>query len=283
MPKLSARPTAVALILCLSALTRPALAQDDFAEEPSAPPPNRWTIIPEAKLLVEYDSNALQLPGSPSDSIAKLYAGAVATYNFEGDTQVLLQYQAQLWRYADLPIFNVLLNIGTVLVTQKFDLVGVKIMDNISLFGGGQVVYKEPTSTGFSRVDFNFLAGFSATKAFGNDKLLVGGYQFANLLADVPQTAYSAHALNMLFRMGLMREIILSSTYQLQLRVPQDATIAKTLRNTIGLGFEFLPIQGLSINVGGDYSYEFAAPIRSRIDYYSFNVSLGSNLIFGLP
>ena len=111
----------------------------------------------------------------------------------------------------------------------------------------------------------------------------MGGYQFANLLADVPQTAYSAHALNMLFRMALLPEIILSSTYQLQLRLPQDPGIAKSLRNTIGLGFEFLPVSGLSINVGGDYTYEFAAPIRNRIDYYSFNVSLGSNLIFGLP
>lgn len=272
--------TVVWLIWSLAAL--PACAQSEETE-PSAPPRDRWTIIPEGKIQLEYDTNALQLPGFGEDTIAKLFVGAVATYDFPSDTQLLSQYQLQVWRYANLPIYNVMLHIGTLLVSQKFDVLGLKVMDTISPFFGGQVVYKEPTTQGVSRVDFNVLAGFSATKTFGSDKLLVGGYQFANLLAEVPQTAYSAHGINVLYRMGLLREIILSTGYQLQLRLPWEPGIAKNLRNTLSLGFQFLPVPGLSINLNGDYTYEYAGPLRSRIDYFSLGISLGSNLIFTLP
>lgn len=281
LTKRTACLTWVPLLALLILPSVPVLAQEE--EDTGGPPVNRWTIIPEGKVLVEYNSNAIQQPGFRDDTIAKLFAGAIASYNWPTDTSVLMQCQAQIWRYADLPIFNVALNILTLIASQKFDLVNAKIMDTISIFGGGQMVYKQPTTQGFSRLDFNALAGFSATKAFGSDKLLVGGYQFANLLADVPQTAYSAHGMNILFRWGLLREVIFNASYQLQLRLPQDPSIPKNLRNTLGVGFEFLPIPGLSITLNGDYSHEYAAPIRFRHDYFSVSIGVGSNLAFGLP
>lgn len=287
---LPASTRVLACALTALTLTMPAGAQES-GDALGMGGRDAWTLIPEARLQLEYDSNALQLPGVRDDTLGKLVGGATFIYEFaRGElgvgsaTQLIGQYQGQLWRYAELPAFNVLLNILTVQLAERFDLVGVKIIDNISPFMGGQVVYKMPTGTGVSRLDFNVLAGLVATKAFGRDKALVTGYQFSSLLADVPQTAYSAHTLYVLYRMGLVPNLLnLSTSYQLQFRAPLDVGTAKQLRNTLGLSFQFTPVAGVMISVGGDYTNQYTAPLSGRIDYYSFNVSFGSDLLLASP
>lgn len=65
--------------------------------------------------------------------------------------------------------------------------------------------------------------------------------------------------------------------------MPQDAGVAKQLRNTLGVSFQFTPVKGFVIGVGGDYTHQYAAPLAGRIDYYSFNVNIGSDLLLVLP
>lgn len=280
-----------AMAITCSSLLPPALA---FAEEDERLPSPRgpaWTIVPEGRIQYEYSTNSLQLSGSGADSIGKLFVGTGFNYDFARDelgigssTQLTGQYQLQVWRYAQQPIYNVALNIFTLILGEKFHTPGFKLMDTITPYIGGQLVHKLPTSSGVNRLDGNFLAGFNALKIFGRDRYLAGGYQFSNLLAEVPQTAYSAHTLNVLYRMGLLPgSIDLIASYQLQLRVPQDRTVEKNLRNTVGVSFQFTIYPGFTATLGGDYTNQYAAPIAARLDYYTVNVSLGSNMFLNLP
>lgn len=275
------------VILAMALISLPAHAQELLDEDlfPTAPARPSLTVIPEGRTVVEYATNGVQLPGFPHDAIGKLVLGAAFVKEFSTNTQLLGQYQTQIWRYADLPVFNVALNILTVQAAQRFELGSFLMMDFVSPFLGGQAIYKAPMSVeGVSRLDFNVLAGVTAVKMFGRDKVLVAGYQFSNLLADVPQTAYSAHTVNLLFRAAIWPERInLMLNYLLQLRLPWDRGVEKNLRNSVGVGFQFMPVAGLVIGVGGDYTYQYAVPLRARIDYYTFNVSIGTDMFLSLP
>jgi len=268
----------LSLLVALSSIGRPAVAEEERSEP-------RFTLRPEAKLQLEWDSNAIRDVGGTSDTIFKTFAGFTAAYKFPTDTAITGQYQLQLWRFLSQSVNSTLLNVGTLLVSQK---IATPWFTSLDPFLGAQIIAKSPTDLvgGVARTDYNLLAGFNIVQSIDTDSLFVGGYRYDRLQAEVFETQFSGHALNFAYRNAFDKQFLFAAGYELQYRVALATTAEDVLRNSVSVGMDYYPIQWLRVGATAQYVNDIFTSSRTArtvggVDYWVIGLNVGSNLLFG--
>lgn len=268
----------VLLVLVAGCLLFPPLAR---AEEKSLQREIRpFFLQPEARFRLDFESNALQSPSGESDTVAKLIGGLLAVYDFPNHTQLIGQYQYQVWRYNRLSLFNISLHVGNLLIGHRLS-DPLNLFDSVEPYLGVQMVAALPSlAPGANRFDVNLLAGLTLIKVWGADRLLLLAFNLNNLQADVRPTAYTGQAVNVLYRQALTGRLSVSAGAQVQARWPMQAGVANVLRNNVELEFLYYPWNWLTLELGSGYTYDLARAPERRMGFFSFGIGMRSNLGF---
>ena len=275
------RALGVALATLLLLTGRPAAAESDQAESWFGVR-ERIIIRPVGRISLDYESNVNRATtGGTADVVGKVSAGATTFFTTSTNLQIVLQYQAQLWRYVAAAPNNALINVGTVLTSYPVGLPLFRGRSSISPYVAAQYIGKVTMAPGGSnRSDWNLLAGANFSGEIGQEDILIGGYQFDTLLAEVELTRYTAHALNAAYYHAFGTTALAGLSYRIQRRAPFDSRVDTLWRHTLGGSVQVFPWSWLGLELNASYNYDAASTAANSLGYVTVGGSVSSNLRF---